>query len=154
MEGIKTIFEPRWLAVAVAGMLVVLGLTHIPQEMMPLQLHGNLFDKAEHVVAYGAIAFLFLLSFRQPPGVKAMLVLLLVGAAVGALDETMQPYVNRTASPLDLAADIIGVAVACVLFTTIRLSWREDCCVQWFRSEQSSALPLIPKVRPIIRQNR
>jgi VanZ family protein len=128
MSRIKTIFEPRRLAVAVAGMVGVLVLTHIPQEMMPKQFSGNIIDKAEHAVAYGTIAFLFLLSFRQPPGVKAMLVLLLVGAAVGALDETTQPLVNRIASSLDFAADCIGIALVCGVWLVTRLFRRERGC--------------------------
>lgn len=125
MNSIRIWFDVRWLMAAVAALLVVLTLTHIPQEMMPKPLSVHLLDKAEHAVAYGVLAFLFLLSFRRPPGVKAMLVILLAGAMVGALDETTQPWVNRIASWFDFAADLIGIAIACVFFLVMRLCRRE-----------------------------
>jgi len=125
MNLIRTWFDVRWLTAAVVALFVVLVSTHIPQEMMPKSLQVHLLDKVEHVVAYGMLAFLFLLSFRRPPGVKAMLVILLAGAMVGALDETTQPWVNRIASWLDFAADLIGIAIACVFFLVMRLCRRE-----------------------------
>lgn len=125
MNLIRTRFEVRWLTVAVAALLTVLTLTHIPQEMMPKPLQVHLLDKAEHTVAYGILAFLFLLSLRRPPGVKAMLAILLVGMLVGALDELTQPWVNRIASWLDFAADVIGIAFACIVFVLMQLGRRE-----------------------------
>lgn len=125
MNSIRTWFNVRWLTAAVVALLVVLTLTHIPQEMMPKSLSVHLLDKAEHLAAYGLLALLFLFSFRRPPGVKAMLVLLLAGAMLGALDEMTQPWVNRIASWIDFAADVIGIAIACVFFLVMRLCRRE-----------------------------
>ena len=133
MSLIRTWFDVRWLTVAVVALFVVLGLPHIPQEMMPKSLQVHLLDKVEHVVAYGMLAFLFLLSFRRPPGVKAMLVVLLVGALVGALDEMTQPWVNRIASSLDVAADVIGIALVCILFLAMQFFRRE-------RTERSTSV--------------
>ena len=125
MDWIRTWFDVRWLTAAVVALLVVLVSTHIPQEMMPQALQVHLLDKVEHVVAYGTLALLFLLSFRRPPGVKVMLVILLVGAMVGALDEVTQPWVNRIASSLDVAADVIGIALVCILFWAVQFFRRE-----------------------------
>ena len=125
MNSIRTWFDVRWLRGAVAALLFVLTLTHIPQEMMPESLSVHLLDKAEHFAAYGVLTLLFLFSFRRPPGVKAMLLVLLVGAMVGALDELTQPWVNRIASWLDFAADVIGIAIGCAAFLVMRLCRRE-----------------------------
>ena len=125
MSALRTWFDGRWLAVAMAALVVLLALTHIPQEMMPKALDAHLLDKVEHVVAYGVVAFLFLLSFRRPLGVTGVVVFLLVAALVGGLDEMTQPWVNRTASGLDFVADMIGVVVAYVIFLAMRLCRRE-----------------------------
>ena len=92
---------------------------------MPKQLSGNIIDKAEHAVAYGVIALLFLLALRRPPGGKALLVLLLAGAAVGALDELTQPLVNRIASTHDFAADVVGIALVCGIYWVTQRCRRE-----------------------------
>jgi VanZ family protein len=125
---VVTIFQPKRLALAAAVLVGVLVSTHIPQEMMPKPLQGNIIDKAEHAVAYGVIALLFLLAFRRPPGVKAVFVLLLVGAAVGALDELTQPLVNRIASAHDFAADVVGIALVVGIYLVTRRIRRERGC--------------------------
>ena len=121
MNRIRRWFDPRWLVAATASLLVLLVLTHIPQEMMPRPLQVRLIDKVEHIAAYGIVTFLFLLSFRRRPGVTTMLALLLVGAIVGVADEVTQPWFNRMASMHDWVADIIGIAVACGVFSLIPL---------------------------------
>ncbi len=125
IERVGTIFEPRRLAVAVAVTLAMLVTTHIPQQMMPPSLDVALLDKLEHVLAYGAVVFLWLLSFRRPPGLKAMAGVVLAAAALGAVDELTQPLVNRTACPVDWAADLVGAVVACGLFGLVRHCRRE-----------------------------
>lgn len=121
MKRIRRRFDPRWLTAATASLLVLLGLTHIPQEMMPRALQVRMIDKIEHIAAYGGVAFLFLLSFRRRPDVKTMLVLLVIGAVVGVGDELTQPWFNRSASIHDWVADIVGIAVACGVFSLLRL---------------------------------
>lgn len=125
IERTGTVFESRRLALAVAVTLAMLATTHIPQQMMPKSLDVGMLDKLEHTLAYGVVGFLWLLSLRRPPGWKAMAVLVLAGAAVGALDELTQPAVNRTACPLDWAADLLGIVLACGLFGLIRFCRRE-----------------------------
>jgi len=113
-------FERRRLALAAVGTLVVLALTHLPGAMMPSWLGGYHLDKVQHFAAYGAIAFLFITSFRRPPGVRAMAVILALGALVGAADELTQPFVRRTASPFDWAADVAGIAAVCLVLLAVR----------------------------------
>ena len=121
MNRIWIWFDPRWLAAATASLFVLLVLTHIPQEMMPRPLQVRLIDKIEHMVAYGVVAFLFLLSFRRRPGVKVMLALLLIAAVIGVLDEVTQPWFNRMASMHDWIADVIGIAMAGAFFLLLQL---------------------------------
>lgn len=113
-------FHKRWLIAWLASLGVVLTLTHIPQAAMPEFLSEHMLDKLEHVLAYGTIAILFLLSLpeRSRP---ATFVIGLVGLAViGAVDEITQPFVNRVASVGDYAADVIGMLLACAIFLVKR----------------------------------
>ncbi len=109
-------FHRRWFFASLASMMLVLVLTHIPQEALPRALHGHLLDKVEHMGAYGWVAILFLLSLRDPvrpiPAVAGLLVL----AGIGVVDETTQPLVNRTASVSDYVSDLIGIALAGAVF--------------------------------------
>ena len=80
----------------------------------------RVFDKVEHVVAYGVVAGLFLLALRRP--VRPVTVgLILTGLlAVGALDEVTQPLVNRVASGSDFVADVVGIGLAVLCFAAKR----------------------------------
>jgi len=118
-------FDRKWLAATGIAALAVLAATHIPQEMMPKELQVRMLDKVEHAVSYGVIAFFGLMSFRRPLSFKVMTLILLAGALVGAVDEVTQPLVHRTASVVDWAADLAGIAIACGVFGLLRLRRRE-----------------------------
>jgi len=94
----------------------VFGLTHLPQEAIPSMLNGGLWDKGEHVVAYGLIAASFLFSLRKPARPALLWTGLAALAVFGILDEITQPLVGRIASPWDYAGDMIGVAIAYAVF--------------------------------------
>ena len=102
------------LTLLVAG--GVLGLTHIPAQDIPHALQDVAPDKVEHMAAYGLIAGSFLLSLRKPVRPALLLIGLAPLAVNGALDETTQPLVNRTADIVDYASDLTGIAIACVVF--------------------------------------
>jgi VanZ family protein len=93
-------------------MVIVIGLTHIPQEVLSRVFRANPFDKVEHIVAYGVVAAFLFLSLRRPVHPVLFLAVLAALAVVGALDETTQPLVNRQASIIDYGADLVGVALA------------------------------------------
>lgn len=118
----KSSFHPRWVLIAVFALGGVLGLTHIPGEDVPDILQVGGLDKLEHIAAYGLIASCFLLSLRKPVRPMLLLVGLAALAAIGALDETTQPFVHRTASLADYACDLTGIAGACLLFGVAKLS--------------------------------
>jgi VanZ family protein len=109
-------FRPRWMLATVLSVVGVLALTHIPQEAIPRVLQENAFDKVEHVVAYGVITTLFLMSLKRPIRPAVLVLGLAALAVIGALDEMTQPYVNRTASGADYVSDLIGMAMACTVF--------------------------------------
>jgi len=69
MPKFNNYFDIKWLVLAVAFTAIVLLLTHIPKEAMPPRLQENRYDKLHHVVAYGAITVLIILSFKvsSPP---------------------------------------------------------------------------------------
>ncbi len=118
----ETRFNTKLLITAILFTAIVLILTHIPKEVMPSQLQENSPDKLQHIVAYGAITFLFLISLRTSPTMLSALLLFLAVSVIGAFDELTQPFVNRTASVTDLAADIVGILSA-LLFFTVRRQW-------------------------------
>jgi VanZ family protein len=122
-EGtLRSCFRPWWMLLTLLGAGCVLGLTHIPGEDVPRILQVHALDKVEHVVAYASIAGLFLLSLKRPARPALLLIGLGALAVIGALDETTQPLVNRTADLWDYASDLTGIAIAGVVFLIARLS--------------------------------
>ncbi|MGE5296286.1 MAG: VanZ family protein [Solirubrobacterales bacterium] len=99
---------------------VLLTLTHIPQAAMPRFLNEHMLDKVEHVLAYGWVALLFLLSVRDHTRLAVPMIGLLVLAGMGILDETTQPLVNRIASVGDYASDVVGILLALLIFLVKR----------------------------------
>jgi len=120
-ETWKSHFRPRWVLVTVSITVCVLALTHIPGEDVPRVLQAHGLDKVEHITAYGLIAGSFLLSLKRPVRPSLLVMGLAVLAVIGALDETTQPLVNRTASVRDYACDLTGMAIPCVVFLLGRL---------------------------------
>ena len=115
----RSVFRPRGLVLAISGLLGVLIVTHIPQEYMSRMPKGSYIDKVEHMLAYGGITLLFLLSLRWPVRPPVLILLLLSLAAVGALDEVTQPWVNRIASTADFVADLIGIVIVTAVFLLV-----------------------------------
>ncbi len=113
MEAGEFYFDLRWLAAPVFCTLSVLTLTHLPQDLTPEALRDGPFhiDKAEHVVAYGLISICSIPAVKRRHG-RILLAVLLAVTVLSALDELTQPLIGRTASPWDLLADLIGVALA------------------------------------------
>jgi len=110
-------FNLKWLVVAVTFTAIIILLTHLPQEVLSEQLKAiEVSDIYKHIVAYGVITFLFLLSFRNSLSLIQTLLLFLTISAVATLDELTQPFVNRIASPIDWLADIIGIIIPLLIF--------------------------------------
>jgi len=115
MPKFNNYFDIKWLVIAVAFTAIVLLLTHIPKEAMPLRLQENSHDKLHHVVAYGGITFLFILSVKVSSNPFLFSLLFFAILAIGIVDEVTQPLVNRTASLADIVANFIGIATVLLL---------------------------------------
>jgi VanZ family protein len=76
-------------------------------------------DKLAHLGAYGLLAALVLYALRRGhnlPLRRTTLLVILLGAGYGALDEYHQAFVpNRCASLGDWVADVLGVLVVAAL---------------------------------------
>ena len=118
MLKLNNYFNIKWLVLAVTFTTIVLILTHIPKEVIPSQLQENSPDKLHHVVTYGAITFLFILSLKNSPSMLSALLVFFTLLAISIVDEVMQPFVNREASLTDLAANVIGI-VTVLLFSMV-----------------------------------
>ncbi len=120
MLKLNNYFDIKWLVLAVTFTAIVLILTHIQKEVMPSQLQENSPDKLLHVVAYGAITFLFILSLKSSPSMLSSLLVFFALLAIGIVDEVTQPLVNREASLTDLAANVIGIVTVLFFSTMLR----------------------------------
>jgi VanZ family protein len=105
----------RLLFMATACYAVVLVVaTHYPRPQEILQRVGaeHVFDKTQHLVAYGVLGLLTAatLASRGHWTFRNVLLLLTGLALFGALDEVTQPLFARFADPLDWGADCVGIA--------------------------------------------
>jgi len=82
-------------------------------------------DKLQHILAYGAMTVLFVLSLRRFPSLLSVALLFSAIIGVGAVDELSQPLVNRTASLADWLADVIGIIIALATFLCVSQSKRQ-----------------------------
>ena len=124
MLKLDNYFDIKWLVLAVTFTAIVLLFTHIPQESIPSQLLESGLDKIYHVVAYGAITFLFILSLKSSPSLLSSLLVLFALLAVGFVDEVTQPLVNRQASYVDLAADAVSIVTVLLLSAVCKCRFR------------------------------
>ncbi len=123
MLKLNNYFNIKWLVLVVTFTAIVILLTHIPQELMELmppqlQVQESSLDKLQHVVAYGVITLLFILSLKSSPSILSSLLVFFALLAIGIVDEVTQPLVNREASLTDLAANVIGI-VTVLLFSMV-----------------------------------
>lgn len=97
------------------AVLVLLYLTLAPQEALPPQ--ENIWDKAEHAIAWGVLAAAGLLFWPERPGRVAAFAL-----GLGAVVEVLQaglPF-GRHGDVRDLFGDGVGVLVAMAFWALVR----------------------------------
>ena len=107
-----------WILV-VAYLALIFGVSSIPQS--PLS-HAciRVSDKLAHLAEYAGFGLLLTLAsrstLRRVQRWLLMVIVVLVGAAVGALDETYQMTVpGRASELLDWVADVMGVLIGTCL---------------------------------------
>ncbi|MFC1738968.1 VanZ family protein [Planctomycetota bacterium] len=120
---IKTLiyFNTKRLLIAAIFTVTLIFLTHLPEQVVPEKLRLGGFDKLAHILAYGAITFLFIFSLRASLNLLIGSFILLGILVIAAFDELTQPLVNRTASLADWLADIAGICVV-IAFKTWKSS--------------------------------
>jgi VanZ family protein len=116
MTKLNNYFDTKRLFLAVTFTAAVIVLTHIPQRLMPSQMQERGADKLLHVLAYGAITFLFIMSLKSSLSMFSVFLLFFFILAIGIFDEATQPLVNRQASLADLLADVVGLIGILLLF--------------------------------------
>ena len=72
-------------------MTYIVLLTHLPRELIPSRLQESGLDKLAHIVAYGVIILLFIISLKTSSAVPLALVLFFAILAVGTIDELTSP---------------------------------------------------------------
>ncbi len=103
-----------WILV-VAYLALIFGVSSIPQSSLS-HTCLKVSDKLAHLAEYAGFGLLLTVAFRSTlrriPRWVLMVVVVLIGAAVGALDETYQMTVpGRERELLDWVADVTGVLV-------------------------------------------
>jgi VanZ family protein len=82
-------------------------LTHLPPSRVPKL---RMSDKIEHLMAFMLLGGLLYLCLR-PRVRQTLLIVAIVGAAYGAIDELTQPLVGRSCELLDWASDVSGIVL-------------------------------------------
>jgi VanZ family protein len=108
-----------WLALFIA--------THVPVERLVFNPGAK--DKYAHVAAFAGLAFLLAMAWRITAGRLHLRQLVWVWTIVvlyGAIEETTQPFVGRTASNIDGVADAIGATLGLIVFSWWSRRWLEN----------------------------
>lgn len=117
MRATRVSFGYR-LATALVGTAVILYLSLAPADALP---SIDLWDKAEHALAYTALAVAWMLAFPSRVWLAAAGVFAF-GVAVELLQASM--HFGREGHLYDVAANVVGVAVALVAIGWMRLMSR------------------------------
>jgi VanZ family protein len=118
----RLLHNPRlWqLALAVYWLALFIA-THIPVERVPRAVGSA--DKVVHVLAFMLLSAIFATTWQVSAGRLNYRHLIWAWMAIvlyGALEESTQPFVNRTASLMDWLADATGAAIGVLLFACVR----------------------------------
>jgi VanZ family protein len=108
----------RLWQIALAGYWLALFIgTHVPVEQ--LALNRISVDKLLHIAAFTGLALLLATTWRLSAGqfnIRHGIAVWILAMLYGAIDESTQPLVNRSASLLDWFADGIGALLGLVIF--------------------------------------
>ena len=112
-------FRPWFLTVLICYWISEFVGTHVPK--VP-EFIEEVSDKTMHFMAYTGLALLLALTAASFRSLKTrhLLWLLLVIAIYATIDELLQIPVNRSASPADWAADMLGALVGLAAFLVLR----------------------------------
>lgn len=108
---------PQFALVTLAAYwLLLFVLTHLPD--LPVEGGFSSADKVAHLCAYAILAWLAAMALRvwQVRLPAILLIVLLGGAAYGAVDEVLQGFTGRETEVYDWVADVIGLTAGLLLF--------------------------------------
>ena len=108
------------LLIAGVFTVLVLILTHIPQNYVTEKMALTNADKIVHTIAYGLMAVLLAGVFKMPLTLRKLFVLLVILCALGYVDEYTQQWVGRPFSIRDWLADIAGISLALAAYFVAR----------------------------------
>lgn len=111
----------RWGGLSAAATLCVLFLTHIPQANIGVDMTWLSLDKLLHALAYGLLAFTYMMSAQSQVNGLVLTGIVLMLASIAGLDEVTQSFVGRSSSLLDFGADMLGI-LAVVLGRRLAMS--------------------------------
>jgi len=104
--------------VVVAAAILYLSVIRRPLGWAELPLQS---DKLGHLAAYGVLSFLLARALgARHSGASVAVSAAAWATAYGGLLEVVQPMVGRTADFLDLAASLLGAALAAALWVRLR----------------------------------
>jgi VanZ family protein len=112
------LWRPRlWQLVLACYWLALFLGTHLPIDR--LALHRGSADKFAHIAAFGGLAILVAITWRLSGGrlhARQLIWVWIIVVLYGAIEETTQPLVNRSASLIDWMADALGATLGLVVF--------------------------------------
>lgn len=126
MQKLNNYFYIKWLILAITFTVIVISCTHIPQELMPTKLQKSGLDKFQHIVAYGIITFLFILSLKNSLSLLSALFFSFFILTIGIFDEATQSLVGRQTSFTDLVADVTGIVVVLLLSVVVKSRYKKN----------------------------
>lgn len=113
LKSLLGFVDRYWWQLTFSIAIIITILSLYPVESLP-SVPGT--DKTHHFIAYGALAFPVALVRPQ----KWLLIIIGFLGYSGAI-ELVQPFVNRYAEWMDLAANSLGLILAILLSSIIRL---------------------------------
>lgn len=101
--------------------------TSIPGDSLPTVDVVNI-DKLVHVFIYAVLAFFLTVAFtsRGIVGFKRSLFVIVIGLAYSVFDEWHQPFVGRTCSILDIAANFVGIVLVTIISLFVKPKFQEQ----------------------------
>jgi VanZ family protein len=101
--------------------LLIYAISSIPHLTTPMRWSGS--DKLAHLCEYGILGILLRRAILRA-GARGWILAVLIGCAVGAVDEIYQKTVpGRQSSVFDWTADLIGTSIGAFLQPILRARW-------------------------------
>ena len=118
----------RLLITMIVYAVVLVTLTHIPQDRMPSMLDGFHIDKLLHAGAYAGLTALLMLSVGLNRSWMYYVAAFLLILIIAGIDEYTQVYVGRTSSVFDWLADALGSIAVFITLLKCTIKSKKGSC--------------------------